>query len=352
MRLGLFEKPASSCSEATQLAVNEESQGNFSCSLCPQVATCCCLCSPTRTYLCSECISKHTERSTHHPIVSVTIPVYVTKTNLEAYFKGATALKKVTGELETLASQLAAERERLDLTFASFYSQLKQRLYEACSAVYLDIARDYEALEQDINSFKCELSQMEVGHPVSERLRKYVERGFHLPQEYNWPNIGGAFSGQVSIAVKSKQSLPTSSSLESMVTKWNLRICDCSNCLDIRQILSITSEIPSAEKPVLQKRSLKSSAPRRIASKKLVSPRPLQSPSSLFLSQLSPDMKSGAKSHPKTESEEEKRPTELILAPKSAFWIARSAAEKTMIIRESAFAENTSITKTTSGKRE
>lgn len=206
---------------------------NYSCSLCPEVAVRCCLCSNPRTYLCPSCVLQHTNKSGSHPLVPTNTPAYVTKDNHTEHDRRVTALKKLSGKLEGLSAQLAEERRALDQAFNDVYTQQQQHLYEVLSAVYVDINGYYERLHADLEAFKQDLTTAEKGVSVSQVTEKYVKFGIHIPEVHTFLDARSAMTQRLQISTGANN-LEAENCLRKMMTKWNPRMCSCSDCAEFR----------------------------------------------------------------------------------------------------------------------
>jgi len=206
-------------------------EGNYSCSFCPQVAVRCCLCSSPRTYLCKDCVLHHTSKSSSHPLVPIDTPPYVTKENLVSYDRRATALKQLKEQLEGLNTQLTQEKRALDQVFEEVYNSQAQRLYEICSAVYMDISGYYDRLQSEVETFKQGLESASV----SQVLRKYVENGFHIPQPCAFLDARSQMTQRIQIS-EAGSPLCSENCLVGAIRIWNKRVCSCSNCEELKRV--------------------------------------------------------------------------------------------------------------------
>jgi len=211
--------------------------GNYSCSLCPQVAVQCCLCSTSRTYLCQTCVLPHTSsKIVYHPLVPVSTPAYVTKDNLAEYDRRMTALGKVRGQLEAVSAQLTAERSGLDQAFNDIYNQQTQRLYQVCSDIYADINAYYVRIQVDIEAFKQEINKTEQSQNVTDVARKYVEVGLHLVQPIAFLDIRGEMSRRIQVTATG-DNLGVQDCLMTAFRQWKTAPCSCSDCCEIKAAL-------------------------------------------------------------------------------------------------------------------
>lgn len=209
--------------------------GNYSCSLCSQVAVQCCLCSTPRTYLCQTCVLPHTSsKRIYHPLLPASTPAYVTKDNLAEHDHIVTARGKLMGQLEVASSQLAAERNALDQVFTEVYNSQIQRLYEICAAVYADISGYYERLQTEVETFRRDLAAAD--QYVSEDTRKYIEASFHIPQSCTFLDAKEEINGRIQIAA-ANSSLATQNCLFDVASKWGTLHCSCSDCCECKAVL-------------------------------------------------------------------------------------------------------------------
>jgi len=212
-------------------------EDNYSCSLCPQVAVRCCLCSTPRIYLCPTCVLQHTSKGSSHPLVPIDTPAHVTKANLAEHDCRTTALKQVREKLEGLSTQISEEKRALDQVFNEVYNQQVQRLNEICSAVYMDIQQYYEKLQTDIETFKQELATAQQSPSMSEVVRMYVKNGFHVPQPCTFLDAYSQMTQRIQISEAGSR-LCSENCLAGVISKWNKRMCDCSNCTDLQEFAS------------------------------------------------------------------------------------------------------------------
>ena len=70
-------------------------------------------------------------------------------------------MKQLREKLEGLSTQLSEEKRALDQAFKEVYSSQVQRLYEICSAVYMDISGYYDRLQIDVEAFKQLLGKLD-----------------------------------------------------------------------------------------------------------------------------------------------------------------------------------------------
>ena len=221
--------------------------GNYSCSLCPQVAVQCCLCSTSRTYLCQTCVQPHTSsKRVYHPLVPVSTPASVTKDNLAEYDRRMTALGKLRGQLEAVSAQLTAERSGLDQAFNDIYNQQTQRLYQVCFDIYADINAYYVRIHADIEVFKQEINKTEQSQNVTDVARKYIEVGLHLVQPIAFLDIRGEMSRRIQVTATG-DNLRVQDCLMTAFRLWKTAPCSCSDCSEIKTALLGTNQYWSCQ---------------------------------------------------------------------------------------------------------
>lgn len=212
--------------------------GNFCCSLCPQQAVQCCLCSPRRTYLCRDCIQEHTSsKSTYHPLLPTSTPAFVTAANAAQYSQKVTTLRKLGRELEAVHTHLAQERGMLNQVFTDVYNQQARQLHKACSAVIEDTARYYDRLRSEIETFKQELVKAEQDFPVSEVTWKYVEGGFHVPRSGMLLDAASEMNKRIQVSIAAGH-LSLGHCLLELVNREEACRGNCSNCREVKAALS------------------------------------------------------------------------------------------------------------------
>ena len=215
---------------------------NFTCSLCRREAEQCCLCSPLRVYLCTDCISKHTSsQQVCHSIVPAATSPSVTPGNVGEYNRRHAVLNPLKLHLETVSAQLQQERSELKRIYTEVYDIQLQQLYEIMAATYRDISEYYDRLQTEIDTFKKEVTQAMQYVPVSAKTWKYVEKGLHLPQSCVFLDLQEEFTARVQV-LSTGRPLPKSA-LSTWISRCTPCACVCRECTEVMKTLLWQSKL-------------------------------------------------------------------------------------------------------------